>query len=177
MNNSSSAQITPNTAADIQKDEYQRQALLFQQNAQLQHQQWFQYQQQLLMAYSMAQNSPIANFSQFYNPNFGNNVMGMHVGQSNFPVLQNSNINKSHNNKQHQNANYNRHQSNSNKKVAKYQLPMNTQYHCDNCERGFRDETEYKNHIAAHRKCSHCSYEAHEKVVLKHESIVHGPSR
>ncbi|XP_062577878.1 FMR1-interacting protein NUFIP1-like isoform X2 [Saccostrea cucullata] len=60
-------------------------------------------------------------------------------------------------------------------KVDKRDLAENNVYFCDTCDRGFKMEEKYQEHIQSHVKCQHegCSYTAHPKLVRLHNKTQH----
>ncbi|KAF9183455.1 hypothetical protein BGZ51_004029, partial [Haplosporangium sp. Z 767] len=47
--------------------------------------------------------------------------------------------------------------------------------HCDACDVTFHEEAKLKTHIAAHRSCPDCQYQASPSLVSEHRKLTHGP--
>lgn len=60
-------------------------------------------------------------------------------------------------------------------KVDKRDLPENNAYFCEVCDRGFKAEDLYTNHVNSHEKCSveGCQFTAHPKLVRLHYECQH----
>ncbi|XP_056411395.1 FMR1-interacting protein NUFIP1 isoform X2 [Hyla sarda] len=50
-------------------------------------------------------------------------------------------------------------------------------YFCDPCDRGFKNQEKYEEHVSQHVKCQEedCNFRAHEKLVQFHWRNMHGP--
>ncbi|KAH8555019.1 hypothetical protein BGW37DRAFT_482132 [Umbelopsis sp. PMI_123] len=47
-------------------------------------------------------------------------------------------------------------------------------YHCDNCEKSFYKEQQYKNHLASHIQCPQCHFSGLKSILEIHKETVHG---
>ncbi|GFO11509.1 nuclear fragile x mental retardation-interacting protein 1-like [Plakobranchus ocellatus] len=72
-------------------------------------------------------------------------------------------------------ANNNMPQGKKKKKVDKRDLPENNLYSCDTCDRGFKTQEKYQEHVAGHMKCPHkdCPFIAAPKLVHLHVAMQH----
>ncbi|OWF47893.1 nuclear fragile X mental retardation-interacting protein 1-like [Mizuhopecten yessoensis] len=77
-------------------------------------------------------------------------------------------------NKQFQ-GNWNQNKKPKKQKIDKRELPENNKFSCDICERGFKTEEKYKEHVDGHTKCTYedCSYVAAPKLVQLHIRMQH----
>jgi len=59
--------------------------------------------------------------------------------------------------------------------VDKRELPENNKFYCEACDRGFKCDDKFKEHLATHRVCGvdGCKYEAAEKLVAIHHRNLH----
>ncbi|KAL8574489.1 hypothetical protein ACOMHN_060159 [Nucella lapillus] len=96
-------------------------------------------------------------------------------------VNKNGNNNNARNNNNNAWNNHHHHQENNNKnnqkpggkkkeKVNKRELPENNQFHCEVCDRSFKSEEKYQEHVSEHTECSvpGCRYVAAPKLVKLH---------
>ncbi|XP_013401264.1 nuclear fragile X mental retardation-interacting protein 1 [Lingula anatina] len=60
-------------------------------------------------------------------------------------------------------------------KVDKRDLPENNKFYCDACDRGFKTDDKFKEHVDGHQKCHYdgCSYIAAPKLVKLHIDLQH----
>lgn len=148
------------TASEIQQQNYQRQWKQYQDQVQQYQQQWMQYQQQILLAQQLAQQYPqhIQTVPQ----------MQMPVGyypQAYQPPVQTVPY------PGQQQQQHSRPQKKFQKK-QKAQKP-NILKSCVACEKDFTSAQQYEIHMQQHIKCQYCDYEAHYKIVQKHQEMAH----
>lgn len=92
------------------------------------------------------------------------------------------NKNRFSNQRNNSNMNFCQQRSHSNKnknknknKVNKRDLAQNNLFYCDVCDRGFKTEEKYQEHVSDHEKCSveGCTYMAAPKLVQLHYRLQH----
>jgi uncharacterized membrane-anchored protein YhcB (DUF1043 family) len=158
----------PMTASEIQQLNYEKQMKQYQQQLQQYQQQWVQYQQQVAIAQQLSQQYP--QYIQTMP------TMPMHIPMQNFQTYgQQQQFQQPI-----QKVPYPGQQGSSIQPKSKQfrqknpkNLKPNIVKTCTPCEKEFTSKQQYEIHMQSHITCKFCPYEAHYKLVAKHQEVAH----